>query len=103
MPGYYEIPYRDRVIHGDPSDIRGRFIIDPTTGEVQKDTAPKNLLVIDAYELRKLKLRIREEVARDVEPRLRANKKLNRHFTYAREEFKRLEKALFPKPPPSTP
>ena len=72
-------------------------------GEIEMSDPPKNLVVIDAYELRKLKLRIAEEVARDVEPRLRANKKLNRHYTYAREEFKRLEKALFPKPPRSTP
>lgn len=102
-PGFYETPYLNRVFHGTPDDSRGRFILNPETGEVQMDSAPKNLRVIDAYELRKLKLRIVEEVAKDVAPILRRNKKLNPNFVHSREEFKRLEKALFPKPPPSNP
>lgn len=102
-PGYYEMPYRNRVFHGTPGDSRGMFVLNPETGNVEMSDPPKNLRVIDAYELRRLKLRIAEEVERDMAPILQANKKLNPAFIHTREEFKRLQKALFPKPPPSNP
>lgn len=103
MPGYYEMTYRNRIFQGIPGDSRGMFVLNPDTGNVDMDDPPKNLRVIDAYELRKLKLRIVEEVARDMAPILRGNKKLNPEFIHKREEYKRLEKALFPKSPPSKP
>lgn len=102
-PGYYEIPYRNRVFLGDPTDRRNLVILSPDTGEVQMREPPTGLRAVDAHELRNLKVRLVDEIVRDMAPMLRANKKLYPEAVYTRELFKRLEKALFPIPPVSKP
>jgi hypothetical protein len=99
-PNFYEVKYQNRIFAGDADDMSKRLLINPETGNlVDPSKAPTNLRIMDAYELRKLKLRIVDDVEKEMPQLRKADNKLNPDDIHTRELFKRLQKELFPKPP----
>jgi hypothetical protein len=99
-PGYYRVEYDNRFFVGDPNELHALLVLDAGTGGVAMEKPPRNLRVMDAYQLQTLKYRIDKDIERQMPPS--AEKSIQTYTRiYKKKLFRRLQKAIFPKEPPS--
>ena len=92
-PGFYRLPYDGHFYIGDPDSGEGRLRIDAATGHVV-GKRPIDLRVIEAHELRELKLRIDKEISREL-PHPASKKGQMNGEVAMRQLYRRVEEALF--------
>lgn len=95
-PGFYRLPFNGRFIVGSPTDA-DKFEVEAATGDVF-GTVPKNLRVVDAYELKALKERLDKEITGELPPPSTKKGQMNQQV-HSTQLFKRLERILFPRLP----
>jgi hypothetical protein len=97
-PGYYAMPFNGRIVIGSYIDADpNKFEVDVETGEAVQ-LVPKNLRVIDAYELRRIKEKIALELNRlfpEPELPIKGSSQLWKEFGRIRSSHERSRHQLF--------
>lgn len=92
-PQFYRLPFKEKFIIEKPRSST-QIEVNSETGEIAGVT-PKNLRVIDAYELKALKERISKVIEDELPPPSTKKGKMNEQV-HKTEFYSRLEKSLFP-------